>query len=314
MTPYFITNKNEFEEILKPLLLSWGYKMSFGISPDWKRCDKLILNDDGKLGKIWVYESLDINTYNRYLEPNIHKFLITAAELMGKEYKPFLGNKDVVWCPTEKLANQVLEISNKLGYSWSTGKDFRDNSSWDTYREHTCYFIYGRKFAYRNFYQERNYNIISAEEFINFYEEYLKDMEKRNIAISLNEAKEWYKSGNATLKELALKAYSKEELEYIDFNKIYESVPHTTPEYYIVPDCESIKWSIIHKLTTIAQYFNSKCLRLDAQYFIKGKYENEIQFGKHEGVRYPGIVYFNRQEDLVKATQLIGEDIKYLFC
>lgn len=139
-------------------------------------------------------------------------------------------------------------------------------------------------------------------------------MEKRNITISLNEAREWYKSGNSTLKELALKAYSKEELEYIDFNKIYESVPHTTPGYYVVPDCEDRKWSIIHKLTTIAQYFNSKCLRSDTQYFIKGKYENEIQFGKHVGVRYPGIVYFNRQEDLIKAVQLIGEDIKYLFC
>lgn len=37
--------------------------------------------------------------------------------------------------------------------------------------------------------------------------------EKKNIAITLQEAKEWYKGTNPTLKELALKAFTKEELE-----------------------------------------------------------------------------------------------------
>ena len=34
-------------------------------------------------------------------------------------------------------------------------------------------------------------------------------MEKRNIQISLEEAKEWYNSGDSFKKELALKAYKK---------------------------------------------------------------------------------------------------------
>ena len=37
-------------------------------------------------------------------------------------------------------------------------------------------------------------------------------METRIITITLNKAKEWYNSGNATLKELALQAFSKNEL------------------------------------------------------------------------------------------------------
>ena len=37
--------------------------------------------------------------------------------------------------------------------------------------------------------------------------------EKKNIAVTLQEAKEWYKGNNPTLKELALKAFSREELE-----------------------------------------------------------------------------------------------------
>ena len=39
-------------------------------------------------------------------------------------------------------------------------------------------------------------------------------MKERNITITLNKAKEWFNSGNATLKEIALQAFSKDELTY----------------------------------------------------------------------------------------------------
>ncbi len=39
-------------------------------------------------------------------------------------------------------------------------------------------------------------------------------MEKRNITVTLNKAKEWFNSGNATLKEIALQAFDKDELTY----------------------------------------------------------------------------------------------------
>lgn len=45
-------------------------------------------------------------------------------------------------------------------------------------------------------------------------------MKKRNITVTLNKAKEWFNSGNATLKEIALQAFSKEELNRFDFTKI----------------------------------------------------------------------------------------------
>lgn len=311
-TPYFVTNRNEYENVLKPLLLEWGYEERLNKSCGY---NIIVLNDCNLLGVICNYtDIMQINLHDRYIEPNIYHFLEKAAELMGKEYKPFLGDRDVIWCPTEKLANQVLEIADKLGYEWSSETSFLKYSKWSVYKQETCYYISEGMFGSKQKAVLDGYNIISAEEFINFYKKYLNMEEKRNIAISLEEAKKWYESGNSTLRELALKAYSKEELEYVDFNKIYEIVPHTTPGYYVVPDCEDRKWSVIHKLATIAQYFNSKWPISDAQYFIKGKYENEIQFGKHVGVRYPGIVYFNRQEDLIKAVQLIGKDIKYLFC
>lgn len=39
-------------------------------------------------------------------------------------------------------------------------------------------------------------------------------MKERNITVTLEKAKKWYNSGNATLKEIALQAFDKEELIY----------------------------------------------------------------------------------------------------
>ena len=45
-------------------------------------------------------------------------------------------------------------------------------------------------------------------------------MKERNITVTLEKAKEWHNSGNATLKEIALQAFSEEELTTFDFTKI----------------------------------------------------------------------------------------------
>ena len=39
-------------------------------------------------------------------------------------------------------------------------------------------------------------------------------MEERNVIVTLNKAKAWFNSGNATLKEIALQAFDKDELTY----------------------------------------------------------------------------------------------------
>lgn len=45
-------------------------------------------------------------------------------------------------------------------------------------------------------------------------------METRNLTVTLEKAKEWYNSGNESLKEVALQAFSKEELTVFDFTRI----------------------------------------------------------------------------------------------
>ena len=48
----------------------------------------------------------------------------------------------------------------------------------------------------------------------------MKERKERNVTITLDKAIEWYKSGNATLKEIALQAFDKEELTAFDFTSI----------------------------------------------------------------------------------------------
>lgn len=45
-------------------------------------------------------------------------------------------------------------------------------------------------------------------------------METRNIALTLDKAQEWYNSGNDSLKEVALQAFTEEELKTPEFKKI----------------------------------------------------------------------------------------------
>lgn len=45
-------------------------------------------------------------------------------------------------------------------------------------------------------------------------------METRNIALTLEKAKEWYNSGNEALREAALQAYTEDELKTVHFSEI----------------------------------------------------------------------------------------------
>lgn len=308
-TPYFITNKNEFFNIIKPKLIEFGYEIRTNSTNDF---NLIVLNDCNKLGIVSNYTGLENidSRIDRYQEIDIHQFFKTAAKLMNKEYRPFL--KDVVHCSTEDLAKQVLYIADKLGYSWCSGKNFKGHSNWDTYKKETCYSIHEGKFAFRSFYQENNYNIIPAEEFINFYKEYL-EMEKRNISISLDEAKEWYKSENNILKELALKAYSEEELDPINFSQIWAETYTETPAVYSVPVEEYSKYTQLHKLSIIAKYFNKDWKKTSSNtgYFIAGIDNGEVKINTHNSVAYPGLIYFKNKEDIAKAIKMI--DINRLF-
>ena len=273
-----------------------------------KNSDILVLDDTGNLGSLWIYKNIVIG--NRYKETDIHKFLKVAAELMGKEYKPFLGKDDAIWCPSEELAKQVLEIADKLGYQWANKEPFSKYTRWGLYRQGTCYYISEGFYGSRSAAISYGRNIIPAGNFINYYKKYL-NMKKRNVQITLEQAREWYGSENQTLKTLALSAFKKEELE-LTLNEIFTRVKYSSISIPIVDNV--LKVTILSYLAMLAKYFNEDKPIPATQFFIKGKDDNgEVLLASHTGVRYPGIIYFNHSEDLREAIKLIGDDIKYLF-
>ena len=148
--------------------------------------------------------------------------------------------------------------------------------------------------------------------------------EKRNIQISLEEAKEWYNSGNSFKKELALKAYKKEELEETYLNIIYKLPYDTTRK-------NSIKRDMYIKLLNTAAYVNSiypkeyykyakdyfqyiltkkgVCDDYSLPLFHKGFYINKTHIYYSETF----IITFNSEEAAKKAIDILGEELNVLF-
>lgn len=145
--------------------------------------------------------------------------------------------------------------------------------------------------------------------------------EKRNITISLKEAREWYNSNNESLREIALKAYSEDELFGYDYIKNQVS---TVSAWYSSPNTEEGKWRVIHKLAVMAKYYNGDW-KMEAGrigYFIGKvashgptvtKLGNNIAILRHETAQYAGIVYFQKAQDAEEAAKLLRDELKLLF-
>ena len=144
-------------------------------------------------------------------------------------------------------------------------------------------------------------------------------METRNISVTLEQAREWYNSRNATLRTLALNAYTKEELElnYSLYSLIESKVDQACICSYI-PSCEVKKFEVLAKLATIAKFYNKdwKKTACNTGYFI-GNYNNgnspTIDIYTNNKAQYTGVVYFKNYEDAIKAVRILGDEVKELF-
>lgn len=162
------------------------------------------------------------------------------------------------------------------------------------------------------------------------------NMEKRNIKVSLEEARNWYNGKDQTLRKLALQAYTEKELsEPQSLKEVLESLGITSlylnmklaGEYAASTMKLSKEIGIevnseltLHmKLALIAKYFNGTTWKPDmnkTKYFLARKHhfydlpnsiklDNDYCIGTHERVMYPGIVYFQKQEDVKKAYEML---------
>ena len=147
-------------------------------------------------------------------------------------------------------------------------------------------------------------------------------MKKRNIQISLEEAKEWYNSGDSFKKELALKAYKKEELIDLNYKAIHRQIICDAGKMLNIR-----KKAIMYKrLLVVATYLNS---------IYKEKYYNgcriyfyinpkdslhlpkEIEYKSFKitntMLKNDYTVYFNSVEAATQAIDILGKYINILF-
>lgn len=165
-------------------------------------------------------------------------------------------------------------------------------------------------------------------------------MKERNIKVSLEEAKNWYNSQNQTLRKLALQTYTEKELnEPQNFKEVLESLGVQSLNLNMklagkdAPSTMRLSKEIgieigsaitLHmKLALIAKYFNGTW-RPDmkqTKYFLARthhsydlpnsiKLDNDYCIGTHERVMYPGIVYFQKQEDVKKAYEMLKDELR----
>lgn len=147
------------------------------------------------------------------------------------------------------------------------------------------------------------------------------NMEARNISVNIEQAREWYNSGNSTLRTLALNAYTEQELMGYDYIKQLVKREATS---VIVPEGEVKKITVHSKLAIVAKYFNgswNKTTR-NTGYFL-GNYStscgpvvdtcNGVGVYQHNMIQYAGVIYFKNQEDAIKAVKILGESVKDLF-
>ena len=166
------------------------------------------------------------------------------------------------------------------------------------------------------------------------------NMEKRNIKVSLEEARNWYNGKDRTLRRLALQAYTKKELsEPQSLKEVLEALGIQSLNLNMklggknasstMKLSQEIGIEIGSKLTSnmklmlIAKYFNGAWRpSMDkTKYFLARthhsydlpnsiKLDNDYCIGTHERVMYPGIVYFQEQEDVRKAYEMLKDELR----
>ena len=151
-----------------------------------------------------------------------------------------------------------------------------------------------------------------------------RNMEARNISVTLEQAREWYNSGNSTLRTLALNAYTKSELVGYEYMR---SCVEKETFGLTVSRSDASKVRTNSKLAIIAKYLNGSWEMSAGKtgYFI-GKSSmggssviaqvdltNGIAIYEHKTVQYAGIVYFKNAADAKEAAQMLGVEIWCLF-
>lgn len=147
------------------------------------------------------------------------------------------------------------------------------------------------------------------------------NLKTRSLKLTLGQARDWFKSGDFTLKTLALSVFSEDEL--VSSYKDIIDLVNTDSVTVQVPKELTNRIIVYSKLLIASEYFNSIHRYKNEHWFIGelanpyynpsniNKY-NGFTLVKHQKATYAGIIYFNCLTDLEKTIDMLGDDLKYL--
>jgi hypothetical protein len=80
-----------------------------------------------------------------------------------------LGKEDVVHCPTEREAKEILRLAHEQGLEWNSGYSFLDRPEWDTYSDKTCYILKAGQYCDLAFSKQAGIKVFPASDFLPAY-------------------------------------------------------------------------------------------------------------------------------------------------
>lgn len=134
-------------------------------------------------------------------------------------------------------------------------------------------------------------------------------METRNVEVSLAKAREWYKSDNKALKEVALQAFTKEELEDIDYKYILDFDDACT----VLGLSLTEEHAAVKKLKSISAHAAAVYMLDIVRKALNGGETPSLVSGI---IYYPWVRFYRRSEtpnssDLKKNGWILGDTFKY---
>ena len=213
-------------------------------------------------------------------------------------------------------------IEHKIGETFCLKDGTRLEIAKSTCNCKDCYF-----FNSKNNICSRTKDIICSaprrkdKEFVIFKQVKDNNMEeKRSIKISLEEAREWYNSGDSFKRELALKAYKEIELSITTYSDVRASLRNTAIADSIA------KGEVYRKLLNVAKCFNSAYdieynSRICRQnYYIITKKSTPALFVEYKGFSINKNEYksdyeiaFNSLNAAKRAIDILGDELNVLF-
>ena len=131
---------------------------------------------------------------------------------------------------------------------------------------------------------------------------------ERNITVTLEKAREWYNSDNNTLKEIALQAFSEEELTTFDFTKIKTFEDACKALHYVVRDSTIENITVISKASAAMFKLNiiRKALNLGQDLHLTKDPEGSYIYYPYNPFVTKSSTYYNKELNLGKM-EIIGK-------